>query len=92
MPEVASEPAARTLRSVQAGERATVASVSGRGPTRRRLLEMGVTPGAIVKVERVAPLGDPVEVSVRGSRLTLRKADIDMVIVRPVGAISPASP
>jgi ferrous iron transport protein A len=81
-----------TLRSLRVGQRATVASVSGRGPTRRRLLEMGLTPGAVVKVERLAPLGDPVEVSVRGSRLTLRKADIDMVAVQPIGAVSPASP
>lgn len=72
-----------TLRDLQAGETATV---EGFGPGdagyRRRLLSMGVTPGAALVVARVAPLGDPVEVRVRGFSLSLRKHEADQLLIR----------
>jgi ferrous iron transport protein A len=71
----------KTLRDVRVGERAVVAGVSGSQPLRRRILDMGLTKGAVVRVSKVAPLGDPMEIVVRGYALTLRKADAKIVRV-----------
>lgn len=83
------DPAPRTLADLAAGERSTVVKLDGTGVTVQRLAEMGLTPGAVVAVIRFAPLGDPVEVRVRGYALSLRKADARCVHVAAV-AVAPA--
>lgn len=69
----------RTLKDVKVGETVTVCKVSGEGAVRRRIMDMGITKGVSVFVRKVAPLGDPVEITVRGYELSLRKADAEMV-------------
>ena len=64
-----------TLRDLKPGESGTIKTVGGKGALRRRLLEMGLTPGAKLSVQKTAPLGDPMEIRVRGYHLTLRKDD-----------------
>lgn len=71
----------KTLKDVRVGEMATVAKLHGEGPVKRRIMDMGITKGTPVYVRKVAPLGDPVEVTVRGYELSLRKGDADMVLV-----------
>ncbi len=71
----------RTLRDVKVGETATVVKLHGEGATKRRIMDMGLTKGVEVSVRKVAPLGDPVELTVRGYELSLRKADAEMVEV-----------
>lgn len=71
----------KTLDQLPLGSQAQVVRLHGQGPMKRRLMEMGLTRGAQVYVRKVAPLGDPVEVTVRGYELTLRKADAAMVEV-----------
>ena len=71
----------RTLRDAQVGETVTVERLTGEGPTKRRIMDMGITKGVSVYVRKVAPLGDPVEVTVRGYELSLRKADAEMIEV-----------
>ncbi|MBO5239644.1 MAG: ferrous iron transport protein A [Lachnospiraceae bacterium] len=70
-----------TLREVKCGVTVTVKKLSGEGPVKRRIMDMGITKGVSVYVRKVAPLGDPVEVTVRGYELSLRKADAEMVEV-----------
>ena len=69
----------KTLKDAKVGETVTVAKVHGEGPVRRRIMDMGLTKGVQVYVRKVAPLGDPMEVSVRGYELSLRKADAEMI-------------
>ncbi len=71
----------RTLRDISVGEAVTVKKLSGDGPVKRRIMDMGITKGVEVYVRKVAPLGDPVEVTVRGYELSLRKADAEMIEV-----------
>lgn len=71
----------RTLREISCGDTVTVKKLSGEGPVRRRIMDMGITKGVQVYVRKVAPLGDPVEVTVRGYELSLRKADAKMIEV-----------
>ncbi len=71
----------RTLKEVACGQTVTVAKLTGEGPVRRRIMDMGITKGTVVHVRKVAPLGDPVEVTVRGYELSLRKADAEMIVV-----------
>ena len=71
----------RTLREVSCGETVTVKKLTGEGPIKRRIMDMGITKGITVYVRKVAPLGDPVEVTVRGYELSLRKADAEMIEV-----------
>ena len=70
-----------TLRDVKIGDTVKVARLHGEGAVRRRIMDMGITRGVEVYVRKVAPLGDPIEVSVRGYELSLRKADADMIEV-----------
>lgn len=70
-----------TLKEVKCGETVTVKKLSGDGPVKRRIMDMGITKGVLVYVRKVAPLGDPVEVTVRGYELSLRKADAEMIEV-----------
>lgn len=71
----------KTLREVKKGQTARVVRLTGEGPVRRRIMDMGITRGVEIYVRKVAPLGDPVEVTVRGYELSLRKADAQMIEV-----------
>ena len=70
-----------TLRDVPCGKTVKVKILAGEGPVKRRIMDMGITKGVDVYVRKVAPLGDPVEVTVRGYELSLRKADAEMIEV-----------
>jgi ferrous iron transport protein A len=74
-----------TLRTAKPGQTLRVVSIGGRGAIKRRVMDMGITKGADIYVRKVAPLGDPVEVTVRGYELSLRRADADIVEVESVG-------
>lgn len=74
-----------TLRDVQIGDTVRVVRLHGEGAVKRRIMDMGITKGVSVYVRKVAPLGDPVEVTVRGYELSIRKADADMIEVEPEG-------
>ena len=71
----------RTLKEVKVGETVKVVKLCGEGAVKRRIMDMGITKGVEIYVRKVAPLGDPVEVTVRGYELSLRKADAEMVEV-----------
>ena len=71
----------KTLRDVPVGQSATVRRLVGEGAIKRRIMDMGITKGTDIYVRKVAPLGDPVEVTVRGYELSLRKADTEMIEV-----------
>ena len=68
-----------TLRQAKVGQTVTVVKLHGEGAVKRRIMDMGITKGVEVYVRKVAPLGDPVEVTVRGYELSLRKADAEMI-------------
>lgn len=70
-----------TLKDVKVGQRATVVKVHGQGAVKRRIMDMGITRGVEVYVRKVAPLGDPVELNVRGYELSVRKTDAEMIEV-----------
>ena len=72
----------KTLRDVAVGQTATVAKIHGEGALKRRIMDMGITKGTQIFVRKVAPLGDPVEVTVRGYELSLRKEDAQMIEVQ----------
>ena len=72
----------KTLRQVSVGETVKVVKLHGEGAVKRRIMDMGLTKGVEVHVRKVAPLGDPVEVTVRGYELSLRKADADLIEVK----------
>jgi ferrous iron transport protein A len=69
----------QTLKETKPGETVRVLKIGGGGPVKRRIMEMGITKGIEVYVRKVAPLGDPVEVTVRGYELSLRKADAELI-------------
>ena len=71
----------KTLKEVAVGQTVTVKKLSGAGPVKRRIMDMGITIGVEVYVRKVAPLGDPLEVTVRGYELSLRRADAEMIEV-----------
>ena len=71
----------KTLRDIKIGQTATVIKLGGEGAVRRRIMDMGITKGVEVYVRKVAPLGDPIEITVRGYELSLRKADAEMIEV-----------
>lgn len=70
-----------TLKDVQIGQTVTVKKLTGQGATKRRIMDMGITKGVEVTVVKVAPLGDPIELNVRGYQLSIRKADAGMIEV-----------
>ena len=70
-----------TLRQVACGQSVKVLKLAGEGAVKRRIMDMGITKGTQIEVRRVAPLGDPIEVTVRGYELSVRKADADNIIV-----------
>ncbi len=69
----------KTLRAVKVGDTARVVKLHGEGAVKRRIMDMGITRGVDVQVRKVAPLGDPIEVTVRGYELSIRKADAEMI-------------
>lgn len=69
----------RTLKDVEYGIPVKVAKINGEGPVRRRIMDMGITKGCTIIVNKCAPLGDPIEITVRGYELTIRKADADLI-------------
>ena len=71
----------QTLRDLKCGKTATVKAIKGAGAIKRRIMDMGITKGTPVFVKKVAPLGDPIGISVRGYELTIRKSDADMVVI-----------
>ena len=71
-----------TLREVKTGQTVVVKKLNGEGAVKRRIMDMGITKGVEIYVRKVAPLGDPVEVTVRGYELSVRKADAEMVEVQ----------
>ena len=73
-----------TLREVQVGQSAKVIKLHGTGPVKRRIMDMGITKGQVVEVIRVAPLGDPMEITVRNYELSVRKADAETIEVELV--------
>lgn len=70
-----------TLRQAKIGDTVKVIKLHGEGAVKRRIMDMGITKGIEVNIRKVAPLGDPIEVTVRGYELSLRKADADMIEV-----------
>lgn len=71
----------KTLKQVKVGQSCKVVKLHGEGPVKRRIMDMGITKGVDIYVRKVAPLGDPVEINVRGYELSLRKADAEMIEV-----------
>ena len=71
----------KTLKEVPVGETVTVAKLVGEGAVKRRIMDMGLTKGTLVHVKKSAPLGDPIELTVRGYELSIRKAEAENVIV-----------
>ena len=71
-----------TLRQAKVGDTVTVVKLHGEGAVKRRIMDMGLTKGVEVHIRKVAPLGDPVEVTVRGYELSIHKADADMIEVK----------
>ena len=69
------------LKDFKVGESVKVVKVTGEGPVRRRIMDMGITKGVEIYVRKVAPLGDPMELTVRGYELSVRKADAEMIVV-----------
>lgn len=72
----------RTLRDVPVGQSAVVRRLTGEGAVKRRIMDMGITKGTTVDVRKVAPLGDPIEITVRGFELSLRKDEAQNVLVK----------
>ena len=72
----------KTLRDVKVGETATIVRLHGEGALKRRIMDMGLTRGTQVYVRKVAPLGDPMELTVRGYELSVRKADAELIEVK----------
>ncbi len=71
----------KTLKDVKVGETAMIVKLHGEGATKRRIMDMGLTKGAEIFVRKVAPLGDPMELNVRGYELSVRKGDAEMIEV-----------
>lgn len=72
----------KTLRDVRIGDTVTVVKLHGEGAVRRRIMDMGITKNVEIFIRKVAPLGDPIEINVRGYELSLRKSDAEMIEVR----------
>ncbi|HEY8445065.1 MAG TPA: FeoA family protein [Bacilli bacterium] len=71
----------RNLHRLKCGEKGIVQCLKGQGPIRRRIMDMGITKGTMVEVKRVAPFGDPIEICVRGYKLSIRKEEAENIIV-----------
>ena len=71
----------KTLKDAKVGETVTVTRLHGEGPVKRRIMDMGITKGVEIHVRKVSPLGDPIELNLRGYELSIRKADAEMIQV-----------
>ena len=71
----------KTLKDIKVGQKARVVKLHGEGPVKRRIMDLGITKGVEIYVRKVAPLGDPMELNLRGYELSLRKADAEMIEV-----------
>jgi ferrous iron transport protein A len=71
----------KTLKEVKLGETVKVTKIEGEGAIKRRIMDMGITKGASIYVRKVAPLGDPIEITIRGYELSLRKMDAEKILV-----------
>ena len=71
----------KTLKDVKIGETVTVIKLNGTGPLKRRIMDMGITKGTTIYIRKVAPLGDPIEITVRGYELSIRKHDAENIII-----------
>lgn len=71
-----------TLKDARIGQTVQVVKLHGEGPVRRRIMDMGITKGVQIRIRKVAPLGDPLEITVRGYELSIRKADAEMIEVK----------
>ena len=71
----------KTLRDAKVGQSVTITKITGEGAIKRRIMDMGLTKGTTVYIRKVAPLGDPVELTVRGYELSLRKADAELIMI-----------
>lgn len=71
----------KTLKSIPLGQEVTVIQLDGEGAVKRRIMDMGITRGTRLLIKKVAPLGDPIEITVRGYELSIRKADAEKIIV-----------
>jgi ferrous iron transport protein A len=80
----ATKKATGTLKNVECGKTVRVTKIGGGGALKRRIMDMGITKGVDVFVRKVAPLGDPMEVTVRGYELSLRKEDAESILVEPI--------
>ena len=69
------------LREVPVGGKATVKKIHGEGAVKRRIMDMGITRGVEIEVRKIAPLGDPIEITIRGYELSIRKADAELILV-----------
>ncbi|MDR1399506.1 MAG: FeoA domain-containing protein [Treponema sp.] len=74
----------KTLKDVETGKKVTVVKLHGEGALKRRIMDMGITRETEILMRKVAPLGDPIEITVRGYELSLRKADIDIIEVKEI--------
>lgn len=72
----------KTLKEAKIGETVNVLKLHGEGPVKRRIMDMGITKGVEIYIRKVAPLGDPIEITVRGYELSIRKADADMIEIQ----------
>ena len=77
----------KTLRDAEVGETLRIAKILGDGPTKRRIMDMGITKGTEILVRKVAPLGDPIQINLRGYELTIRKHDAENIMVEEVWAL-----
>lgn len=73
-----------TLNSIKIGNCAKVTEIGITGPLKRRLIDMGITPGVIIKVKKTAPLGDPIEIHLRGYELSIRRSEAKKIYVQPI--------
>ena len=71
----------KTFKDVKIGETVTVTKLNGTGPLKRRIMDMGITKGTTLYIRKVAPLGDPIEITVRGYELSIRKSDAENIII-----------
>ena len=71
----------RALKDINCGEKGNVTRINAKGPLKRRIMDMGITKGTELTVKKIAPLGDPLEITVRGYELSLRKSDAEMIEV-----------
>ena len=72
----------RTLKDAKVGETVKVSRLNGTGPTKRRIMDMGITKGTPIFIRKVAPLGDPIEIKIRGYELSIRKEDAEIIEIQ----------